>query len=160
MPTEYIQDKEIANAVTDMLGDTEFTEFAPLRDSEVKIESCVCVRTNQEGEDQPPKADPVSLKKVSPVEKVFVDLDYILVVDNSAWKTANTDQAQSAIIHRGLMKIQVEQSEKGLKLATRKPDIVEFSETVVRFGTYNQPLKTLKEAFTLAAKRLAKELHS
>lgn len=161
MPTEFVPDKEIANAITDMLGDTDYPEFAPLRENEVKIESCLMVRTNQEGEDQKPKADPITAKKVSPVEKLFVDADYILIVDNSAWKTANSEQALGAIIHRGLMKIQVEVSEKGgLKMTTRKPDIVEFSETVMRFGSYNQPLLTLKDALATAAKRLANQLHA
>lgn len=158
MPSEHVVDKEIANAVVDMLADEQYTEFAPLRDHEVKIETCALVRTNNEGEDMPRKDDPVTLKKVPAMEKLFVDLDYILIVDNSAWKTANSDKAQKAIIHRGLMKIMVEPQEGGLKLATRKPDIVEFTETALRFGAYTDKLLSFQEATILASKRIAKEL--
>jgi hypothetical protein len=159
MPTEYAIDKEVSNAVTDMLGDSLYTEFAPLRDNEVKIETCTLVRTNKDGEDMPAKDDPVTLKKVPQVEKLFVDVDYILIVDNSAWKTANSDKAQKAIIHRGLMKILVEPKDEGVKLATRKPDIVEFTETAMRFGAYNDRLLGFQEATAMASKRIAKELH-
>jgi hypothetical protein len=158
MPTEYTIDKEISNAVVDMLGDGLYTEFAPLRDNEVKIETCAMVRVNKDGEDMPAKDDPVTLKKVPQVEKLFVDVDYILIVDNSAWKTANSEKAQKAIIHRGLMKILVEPNDGGVKLATRKPDIVEFTETAMRFGAYTDKLLTFQEATALASKRVVKEL--
>lgn len=160
MGTEYVIDKEVSNAVTDMLANDEYNEFDPLRNHEIKIEACLCVRLNAEGEDMPPKPEPVALRKISPVDKLFVDVDYILIVDNSTWKTANSDQAQLAIIHRGLMKISVDEIEGKIKLSTRKPDVVEFSATLVRFGAYKDTLLNLREILSPAAKRLAKELHA
>jgi hypothetical protein len=155
MPTEFIKDKEISDAVTDMLANLEYSEFAPIRDHEVKIEACLCVRTNQDGEDMPPKPEPVALKRVPPLERLYVDADYILVVDNSAWKTANTDQAQLAILHRGLMKINIENTDGKIKIGTRKPDVVEFSATLVRFGPYTESLLNLREIFSTAGKKFA-----
>lgn len=160
MPTEFVIDKEISDAVTDMLAKVEYAEFSAIREHEVRIETCLCVRTNQEGEDMPPKPEPVALKRVPPLERLFVDADYILVVDNSAWKTANTDQAQLAILHRGLMKINIENKDGKIKLGTRKPDVVEFSATLVRFGAYTESLLSLREIFTTAGKKLAAGLRT
>jgi hypothetical protein len=157
MPTEYIQDKELADAVTDMLADDTYHEFDPIRNHEVKIESCLCVRVDDKGENAAPKPEPATLKKVGAVEKLFVDADYILVVDNSAWVEANEVQ-KGAIIHRGLMKINIEAGEGKIKIGTRKPNIVEFTETVARFGAYNEPLLGFRDAFKLAAKTVAQNL--
>lgn len=158
MPTEYVQDKEISDAVTDMLGDDVYNEFDAIRNSEIKIEACLCVRTTKEGEDAPCKGEPVVLKKVGKVERVFLDTDYILVVDNSAWKEANSEVAQLAMLHRALMHIDVTENEGNFKLGKRKPDVVEFSATVGRFGAYKESLLCLREAFTLSAKQLAENL--
>lgn len=158
MPTEYVLDKEISNAVTDMLADDSYHEFDAIRNSEIKIEACLCVRTTKEGEDAPCKGEPTALKKVGAMERLFLDADYVLVVDNSAWKTANTDIAQLAMIHRALMAIDVTEDEGKFKLGKRKPDIVEFAATVGRFGAYKDSLLNLREAFTVSGKLLAENL--
>lgn len=156
--TEYVKDEELENAATDMLGRLDYTEFNPIREHEVKIEYCMKIRQNKDGENEPCKGDPTTLKKVGQVERLFCDADYILIVDNSAWQSCNSTVQQEAIIHRGLMKINIDTSEKGIKVTTRKPDIVEFTATVMRFGAYNDPLLNFREAFSLAAKRVAEEL--
>ena len=45
MPTEYVEDKGVAEALADMLANENYPELSPLREHEVKIESCLCVRT-------------------------------------------------------------------------------------------------------------------
>lgn len=160
MPTEYANDKEVENAVTDMLADDAYNEFDPLRNHEVKINTCIVVRTTKEGEDVPCKGDPVVLKKISPLEKLFIDADYILVVNNSAWKSASSTIVQQAMLHKGLMKINVEAVDGGATLSVRKPDVVEFSATMNRFGPYTDNLISLRETFVSAGKKLAKSLNS
>lgn len=157
MPTEYVRDQEMQDAVTDMLTKESFAEFNPIREHEVKIEVCSCVRTTKEGENAEAKEEPVMLKKIGPLEKVFVNADYIIVVDNSAWAEANEIQ-RNAIIHRGLMKINIEVKEGKIKVGTRKPNIVEFTETIVRYGTYREPLLNLREAMTLASKQVVRKM--
>lgn len=158
MPTEYVESKELTNALTDFLGELEYTEFNPIRDTELKIQICLVVRQNAEGEDVPPKGDPVALKKVTPLERVYIDADYILTVDNYAWNHAKTKQEQDAMLHRGLMQIDIQSTEKGVKLKTRKPEIREFSATVGRFGAYHERLINFKDTFELAGKALVRQL--
>jgi hypothetical protein len=157
MPTEYVVDQEIADAVIAMLGELSYTEFNLIREHEVKIEVRSCVRMDKNGENAKPKTEPVAVKRVSEADKTVVNTDYIFIVDNSAWAEANTLQRQ-AIIHRGLMKIDIEVVEGKIKIKTRKPNVVEFTETIARFGPYNEPLLTVQEAMTLASKQVAKKL--
>jgi hypothetical protein len=157
MPTEYVEDAAMSDAVTEMLGELSYTEFNPIREHEVKIEVRSCVRTNKHGENAAPKAEPVALKKIGPIEKSIVDTDYILIVDNSAWEAGNEIQ-RNAIIHRGLMKINIEAKEGKIKVGTRKPNIVEFTETISRFGAYHEPLLNLREVMTLASKQVARKM--
>lgn len=160
MPTEYSVDAEIEEAMVMMLADTAYPHFAPIREHEVKIKSCILVRTDNNDEDVPCKGDPTKVKKLSAVEKLFVkDTDYILIVNYSAWKEASTDQAQSAILHAGLMKIHVEPTDSGLKMAVRKPDVVLFSATLEQFGpTYSNQVIELKDIIVGCTKRLAREM--
>lgn len=157
MPTEYVEDQAMSDAVTEMLGELSYTEFNPIREHEVKIEVRSCVRTDKDGGNAEPKAEPIVLKKVGPLERTIVDTDYIIVVDNSAWELANEIQ-RNAIIHRGLMKVNIEAGEGSIKIGTRKPNIVEFTETIVRFGAYHEPLLNLREAMTLASKQVARKM--
>jgi hypothetical protein len=157
MPTEYVEDKEMMDAVTEMLGDPKFTEFNPIREHEVKIDVRSCVRTDKHGENQKAKAEPITLKKVGQAERSIVDTDYILIVDNSAWAESN-DVQRNAIIHRGLMKIDIEAGEGKIKVGTRKPDVVEFTETIVRFGAYRECILNLRDAMTLASKQVARKM--
>lgn len=147
----------MADAVTAMLGELSYTEFNPIRDHEVKIEVRSCVRTDKHGQNQPPKDEPVQLKKVGAADRSIVDTDYILIVDNSAWESANGQQ-RNAIIHRGLMKIDIEAGEGKIKLGTKKPNVVEFTETIVRFGPYDDRLLNFREVMTLASKQVVRKL--
>jgi hypothetical protein len=157
MPTEYVENQEMADAVTDALGELAYTEFNPIREHEVKIEIRSCVRVDAKGENAKPKDEPIALKKVGEVERSIVDTDYILIVDNSAWEEANETQ-RKAIIHRGLMKINIEAEDGKIKVGTRKPDVVEFTETIMRFGAYRERILNLREAMTLASKQVARKM--
>jgi hypothetical protein len=139
MPTEYVEDKEMMDAVTEMLGDPKFTEFNPIREHEVKIDVRSCVRTDKHGENQKAKAEPITLKKVGQAERSIVDTDYILIVDNSAWAESNAGEGK-------------------IKVGTRKPDVVEFTETIVRFGAYRECILNLRDAMTLASKQVARKM--
>jgi hypothetical protein len=157
MPTEYVEDKEMTDAVVEMLGELSYTEFNLIREHEVKIEVRSCVRVDKNGENAKPKADSVAVKRISDADKTVVDTDYIFIVDNSAWAEANELQ-RSAIIHKGLMKIEIEADEGGIKFKTKKPNVVEFTATISRFGAYTEPMLVMQEALTLASKQVARIL--
>jgi hypothetical protein len=157
MATEYVEDAEMTDAVTAMLGELSYTEFNLIREHEVKIEVRSCVRVDKTGENAKPKTEPVAVKRVSDADKTVVNTDYIFIVDNSSWAEANEVQ-RDAIIHRGLMKIDIEVVEGKIKLKTKKPNVVEFTETIVRFGPYHEVLLNMRDAMTLASKQVAKKL--
>lgn len=160
MPTEYVQDKGIAEALADMLANQRFHELAPLREHEVKIESCLLVRTNTEGEAVECKGEPIKIVKVSPMLQVFMDVDYIVVVDNHAWSTANSKNKMLAMMFNALLQIDVQPADAGgCKKKKRKPNIVLFRETIAHFGAYDDQLIDLRDAFETGAQRVAEELH-
>src|SRR4051812_43870571 len=99
MATEYVEDAEMTDAVTAMLGELSYTEFNLIREHEVKIEVRSCVRVDKTGENAKPKTEPVAVKRVSDADKTVVNTDYIFIVDNSSWAEANEVQ-RDAIIHR------------------------------------------------------------
>jgi hypothetical protein len=157
MPTEYEQNDEIQTAIVDMLGQEGFADLNPIREHEVKILSALCIRTDKNGEDAECKGDPVTLKKVGAMEKLFVDADYIVVIDRTTWNTAS-EVKQHAIIHRGLSKIDIKVTKGAIMLGTKKPDIVEFSTTLGHFGAYNEPLLQARDAMLSISKNVAKKL--
>lgn len=159
MPTEYAEDKGLSEAVTGLLADQSLHPLALLRDHEVKIECCLCIRTNKEGDIVAGKGDPVKVKKVSPVEQVFLDCDYILVVDNHAWTTSNSEVKSQAMLFDALMRIDVQPADEGgCKKKTRKPTVSAFRETIAYFGAYTDDLIDLRDAFGHGAKRVAEAL--
>lgn len=158
MPTEYVPDKDVEAAVVNMIADEKYAEFEPLRVNEVKIVTCVVVRTNNEGENQPCKGDPTAVKKVPAVERLFLDVDYIITINYTAWSTANDQKQQDAMIHRSLMKIQIDTNDNGIKMSTKKPTITEFPETWQRFGPCTEPQLSFRDVVLLGANHMAKEL--
>lgn len=169
MPTEHTLDASIARTIERLVNNPKFHEFQPIRENETVIDSCLKIVTNDEGEDVACKGDAVSLKKIGPVEKLFHDADYVIVVHNTAWKEAN-DTVQEALIHRALMRIKIDEKDKEdgekdakgqtvrVKYGTKKPDIVEHSETLTRYGLYTQPLSAVADVLGLAAKNAAKAM--
>jgi hypothetical protein len=153
--TEYDFDKELSDMLEDMIADTNFSEFNELRDLAIVVLPCVKVRMDKDGETQACKGDPVTVKKVGPVERIFMTKKphFLVVVDYGAWGEAN-EKIRQAMLHRGLMRIVAEKTDDGMKIGTRKPDIVEFTMTVERFGAFNEHLLNLREAFRNSTHRI------
>ncbi len=151
---EYVKDETLQGALDDILSDGELREFANLRDNKVVIACCLKVKTNKDGEDEASPGEVVQLKKVSALHKVFIDAHYLMVVDNYGWNNANSEIKQKAMIHKALMRIDVEEDGGNLKFKARQPDVVEFRATVLRYGTYNESLLDMREAFKLSVPKL------
>jgi hypothetical protein len=153
--TDYDLDQDLQKILSEVIADTNFTEFNDLRDLGISVLPCVRVRMDKDGETQPCKGDPVTVKKVGPVERLFIPKKphFIMIVDFGTWSTANI-KIQKAMLHRGLMRIAAEKTDEGVKVSTRKPDIVEFTATVARFGAFSDNLLNLREAFRNSTHRI------
>ena len=152
---EYDMDKELEHDVASMIEDATLSEFEELRELGIVVSPCMRVRMNPDGEAQPCTGEPVSVKRVGPVERLFMPKKphFLLVVDYGAWSAVD-EQRRKTILHRGLMRIVVEKTDDGIHLSTRKPDIVEFIRTVERFGAYTEQLLNLREAFRNSINRI------
>jgi exosome complex RNA-binding protein Rrp4 len=134
MPTEYELNDNIQEEVDRMINNSEMTEFAPLREHEILVATCVKINLDKHNEPKPVKGAVASLVKLSDMLKLFTSKQYVIAVDGYFWAHAEMAQKKAAL-HKALMQIHVEQSAEGdLKLKKRKPDIQEFSATVARFG--------------------------
>ena len=152
---DYDIDKELGEAVTEMIGDAAYSEFNDLRELGIVVLSCMRVRMDKNGETLPCKGEPVTTKRVGAIERLFIPKKphFILVVDYGAWRSAN-EQVRKAMLHRGLLRIVAEKTDEGIKLSTRRPDIVEYTRNVERFGAYTEALLNLREAFRNSAHRI------
>lgn len=158
MPIEYFQDDAFTDSVVALISDKLYTEFNPLREQAVKFLCAFVLRTSSEGEEEATTGDPVVIKKVSPADRVFIDGHYKLYADKHRWDAAS-DVAQLAMLHRALMRIDVAvDEEKGVHFGTRKPDVVEFQATVVRFGAWHESLVVLRNNLQAAQAKKAARL--
>jgi hypothetical protein len=157
MPTEYIANLGLSAQVEAMIMDTSLSELGPLRTSGLKIGACFKSKL-VDGEAKPAGA-PIDLKKFPTLWKLFAqpteEYEYVLVIDQYAWDSAS-QTAQKAFIHKGLMSIEI--TEGGSK--TRKPDVMEFSQTVKRFGPYSQTLEDLLDRGTREAAAVTMQVMS
>ena len=144
MPTEYVIDGAIQSAMAKLMADVTIAELKPLRDSLARIKSCTLVKTNKDG-DYVVGGEPAEAKKVSSLHGVFIDCDFILVVDYCTWNSTVTERQREAILFSGLQSIGVEVKEEGIKFSKVKPDIREFTTTVRRYGLYNEALTGIKD---------------
>jgi hypothetical protein len=145
MPTEYFQDEPLTDMVSGVISNTTYTEFEPLRDQNLTFLCAFVLKTDKNEEEKPTSGDVVVIKKVPQADRPFMTGDYKLYVDRSRWNEANEKQ-QEALLHRALMRIEVEVvSGKPTKLTVRKPDVAEFQTTVVRFGAWTDNLITLRD---------------
>jgi len=152
---EYDLDKELEQETASMIEDEAYSEFENLRELGIVVLPCMRVSMDKDGETKPCKGEAASIKRVGPVERLFMTKKphFLLVVDYGAWSDAD-EQKRRVILHRGLMRITAEKNDDGLCLGTRKPDIVEFTRTVERFGAYTEQLLNLREAFRNSAHRI------
>ena len=133
MSIEYVQDDSMTQAVAKITQDETYTEFEPLRQQEIVFMVAAMTKTNTEEEIEPTSGEPVVVRKVSAADKVFMEGHFKVFIDRCRWDQAN-DVQQRAMLHRALMRVNVQSSDKGIKIGTRKPDVVTFQATIVRFG--------------------------
>lgn len=135
MPTEYSYEEGLDKHVQDYLKNMH--EWTAIRENGVKITTCLCVRTDADENPVSTKGDPVVLKRISGVTRVFVDADYVLVIDQCSYDSADKD-SQYAMIHHALKRICVVKDEKSGKVKLSKNKPVEFFiDTLVRYGLWN-----------------------
>jgi len=157
MPTEYIADDDLKQTVSDFLygkdSAVQFPELDSIRSAEVSVPVCACIKTNKDGEEVALTGDVVKLKTV-PVEVVpFTKFPFILVVDRYRFNMITEKREMLALIHRALVGIEGELGEVGWKWKSRKPDFVEYSVNLKRFGAYNDHVRSVNEVMEQAAKR-------
>jgi len=153
--TDYDLDKDLERELADMIADESMNEFAPLRDLAVTVLSCVKVRMDKDGNTEPCKGDPVAVKKVDPVSRMFMPKKphFLVVVDFGAWSDADERQ-RKILAHRALIRIAAEKTDEGMKLGMKKPEVLEHTATVARFGAFSDSLLNMREAFRNSAHRL------
>lgn len=120
----------------------DLPEFEPLRD----LELVAMTKDKYNAEDELVFGSPAVDAKVVPEiwKATFTsDTDYLLLVDGYTWEKADASE-QETLVHTLLMKIDVQETDKGTKLKIRKPDIVAFSTTARRYGTRLHEADTLQ----------------
>jgi len=153
---EYALNKEMTEAIIAMVNNEAYEEFAPIREQELRFQIASMVKTNTEGEQLPTSGEPVVVRRVGPADAVFMQGHYKIYICQKRWDEANELQ-QKAMLHRALMRINIEKKEEGIKLSLRKPDVATFQQTIVRFGAWEENLILLRSNLQTAQKR-AKEL--
>jgi len=152
---EYSQEDGLTATVEAIIEDHKYVELAPLRDQEVTVVPVMCVRLNKDDEAEPCKGKPITVRKVTPLEKVLFKepVNYVMTVDYATWNAASEVQ-QHAFIFDALMDIDVNVGEQGVKLGKRRPDIVSHSATIRYFGSYTPELAEVQETMRTGKPRL------
>lgn len=150
---EYVPDDGLVKALTAMLDPETYPEFAAIINNQVKVGCCLKVQTDKEGELKECKTEPVLTKRIGQAERLYSQVDAILIVDAYAWQTGGADHMK-ALLHRGLMRLDVEVKDGNVKTKTRKPDIVEHSQTVKRFAQDCVSFEALAEIVPSVSERL------
>ena len=153
MPIEYVANDEMMQAVTDLISDESYDEFAPIREQELIFLVAAMVKTNNDGEAQATSGEPVIVRRVGPADAVFLTGHFKVYICNTRWDEANELQ-QKAMLHRALMKVEVDKTEDRIKLKLRKPDVVTFQQTIVRFGAWEAGLIKLRNNLQAAQKKM------
>lgn len=152
MPTEYVPDDNMTNAVADLIGDEKYEEFAPIREQELLFLVAAMVKTDKDDQPLATSGDPVIVRRVGPADAVFLQGHFKVYICQLRWNEANDIQRQ-AMLHRALMKVDVENTDKGIKIGMRKPDVVTFQQTIVRFGAWEEELILLRNNLQAAKKK-------
>lgn len=152
MPIEYESDAGLQGHVDNLIVNETMPEFQPIRQHEVKVAARLKINLDDNDEPRPCRGEPVSIIRLNELQKHFADADYVLTCDYGFWiDGTTTEMMKLAAIHKGLMRINVKTSRAGTKLGLRRPDIVEFRETIVRFGAVNPHLTSLMELLQAGA---------
>jgi hypothetical protein len=157
--TEYIPDDGVVKALTAMLDPEQYPEFAAISQNSIKIGCCLRMRTNKEGELQECKGEPVVTKRIGAAERLYSQVDAIIIVDAYTWQSGNERQAL-ALLHRGLSRLQIESEDGVAKCKARKPDVVEYSGTVKRFKEASFCYDSLCEMFHFVTESVSGQLET
>lgn len=153
--TEYSLESGLTTTVEAIIADTKYSDLGPLRDNEVTVVPVMCVRLNKDDEAEPCKGKPVTVRKVTPLEKVLFrePVNYVMTVDYATWNAASEVQ-QHALVFDALMDIDVTVGDDGVKLGKRRPDIVYHSATIRHFGPFTPELAEVQETLRHSKPRL------
>lgn len=153
----YEINNDLNQAVGDIVSDAAMPEFRAIRDCGLKIFTCLAIKTNKDGEHEEITGDPVTLRKISNLHRTFIDGHYILVVCYYFWNHQDEIKRHAAI-HRALMQIDATKEDDEIKLKRRKPEVVEFVATLVRYGAYCDTLIDVRSVLQKSAKQFAKNV--
>jgi hypothetical protein len=142
MPTEYAEDGGLTRLLKDVLDNTQYRALAPLRESGLVVLSVFKIKTNKEGETVRASKRPAKAARFSPLIQVFVPAHILVIVDRFAWE--NFPESRDAMLCSALLDVAIENTEDGLKVGRREPEIMEHPEVIEMFGLYSTPLKELK----------------
>ena len=142
----------MTQAVSDLIGRADYEEFAPIREQELLFLVASMVKMDSEGEALPTVGEPVIMRRVGPADAVFIQGHFKVYICNTRWDEANELQRR-AMLHRALMRVEVEKTEKSIKIKMRKPDVSTFQQTIVRFGAWENDLVVLRNNLQNAQKK-------
>lgn len=144
MPIEYSPDDAMTEAVTEMVGNADYEEFAPIREQELVFLVGAMRKTNKDDEAEPTAGEPVVVRKVAAADAIFMAGHYKVYIDGFRWDEANDLQRQ-AMLHRGLLRVEVEKTDKGnIVLGLAKPDAMVWQRNIERFGAWEENLILLR----------------
>jgi len=151
MPIEYAKSQEMEDAVIALISDTAYEEFNPIRELELGFQVAAKVKMNTNGEQEATSGEPVVLRRIGPSDAVFLSGHYKVYICDLRWREAS-DVGRKAMLHRALMRIEIAHTDSGIKIKTRKPDVVTFQQTIIRFGAWEDQLIQLRNNLLAARK--------
>jgi hypothetical protein len=149
---EYSTEKELDEAIAKRMQDDP--HGLSISDH-VKVAGVFVIRMDDDETTLPGKGDPVALKKVPLEMKALMrsKADFVLVVDYHFWQTA-PELTKQGYLGRAIQRIKVEKTEDGVKIGTRKWDIVENISTIKTYGLYTENLALMGETVGALPKQL------
>jgi len=108
--------------------------------TKLKIDSVVAMTQNDQEETVRCKGDVVKLRKVGPIEKVWHDAHFTVIIDQCYWQEHGELPRVQANICNHIHAILVELDDQGeIVLKTRKPDIQNlYTEVLQWFGPWDE----------------------
>jgi hypothetical protein len=133
MAVEHELSTEVQEAIDELVWDASYSEFGPIRDHEVGIAAVLKIKMTPELELAQNSGLAVKLVKLNDVARLFTEKPYVVVVCAYFWAQAS-ERDKNLSLHKALMQIEIAQEDDSISYKTRKPDVQEFSATMIRFG--------------------------
>lgn len=154
--TEFEISSGLQAQVDEMISSCE--DFHEVDNEGVRVSACFRIKHNKDDELVASGA-PSDLKKISPMMQAFVSHDYVVVIDQYVWNHSSTTM-QQALLHSALMRLHIAPNDAGteIKVKTRKPDVIEFSQTLRRYGLYKEEAINLRDILASAAQTAVSNL--